>query len=156
STLALASTPRSKVTVQESTRQLVETPSEPHPASSTAPMASAAPFAASRTVRIGGLIRRLVTRPGYEPAPSPGTTRGVIPHPVAAPARNATRRRGRGGTIRGVGVLVEDNPARRRFEILVDDALAGCTTYEQRPGAVVLVRTEVDPSFAGRGVGTAL
>lgn len=55
-----------------------------------------------------------------------------------------------------MGVLVEDNPARRRFEILVDDALAGCTTYEQRPGAVVLVRTEVDPSFAGRGVGTAL
>ncbi|BCL16841.1 MULTISPECIES: GNAT family N-acetyltransferase [Micromonospora] len=53
--------------------------------------------------------------------------------------------------------LVEDDPARRRFEILVDDALAGFTAYRPR-GADVLVftHTQVDPAFRGKGVGEAL
>lgn len=55
-----------------------------------------------------------------------------------------------------VNVLVEDNPARRRFEVLVDDSLAGYVAYEQRPAAVVLTHTEVDPRFTDLGVGSAL
>lgn len=52
--------------------------------------------------------------------------------------------------------MVEDNPARRRFEVLVDGSLAGFTTYDVRPAAIALLRTEVDPRFAGLGVGSAL
>lgn len=55
-----------------------------------------------------------------------------------------------------MSVLVEDNPARRRFEILVDDSLAGFTTYEERPAAIVLTGTEIDPRFADLGVGGTL
>ncbi|WDZ82233.1 GNAT family N-acetyltransferase [Micromonospora cathayae] len=53
--------------------------------------------------------------------------------------------------------LVEDAPARRRFEILVDDALAGFTAYRQQsPDVLVFTHTEVDPTFQGKGVGGAL
>jgi len=55
-----------------------------------------------------------------------------------------------------VNLLVEDNPARRRFEILVDDALAGFTVYEPHPGLVVFTHTQVDPSVSGQGVGSRL
>lgn len=55
-----------------------------------------------------------------------------------------------------VSVLVEDNPARRRFEILVDDSLAGFASYEQRPAAIVLTHTEIDPRFMDQGVGSTL
>jgi predicted GNAT family acetyltransferase len=55
-----------------------------------------------------------------------------------------------------VSSLVEDNPARRRFEILVDDSLAGFVTYRQRPGVVILIHAEVDPAMEGKGVGSAL
>ncbi|TDB89341.1 GNAT family N-acetyltransferase, partial [Micromonospora fluostatini] len=44
-----------------------------------------------------------------------------------------------------MGYLVTDEPARRRFEILVDDALAGFTTYEPRGEVLVFTHTEVDP-----------
>ncbi|MGI5149060.1 GNAT family N-acetyltransferase [Plantactinospora sp. CA-294935] len=52
--------------------------------------------------------------------------------------------------------LVEENPARRRFEILVDDALAGFIGYRVESGTMVLVHTEVDKQFEGKGVGSAL
>ncbi|MBM0237836.1 N-acetyltransferase [Micromonospora sp. ATA32] len=52
--------------------------------------------------------------------------------------------------------LVEDNPARHRFEILVDDALAGFTAYEPRGEVLVFTHTEVDPQFRDMGVGSAL
>jgi Predicted acetyltransferase len=55
-----------------------------------------------------------------------------------------------------MSVLVEDNPARRRFEILVDGSLAGFAAYELRQDAVVFTHTEVDPSFHGKGIGGAL
>lgn len=55
-----------------------------------------------------------------------------------------------------MSVLVEDNPALRRFEVLVDDSLAGFATYEQRPAAIVLIHTEIDPRFADLGIGSAL
>ncbi|TDC59633.1 N-acetyltransferase [Micromonospora sp. KC207] len=52
--------------------------------------------------------------------------------------------------------LVEDNPARRRFEILVDDALAGFTAYLPRGAVLVFTHTEVDAKFQNMGVGSAL
>jgi predicted GNAT family acetyltransferase len=55
-----------------------------------------------------------------------------------------------------VGVLVEDNPARRRFEILVDGSLAGFAAYDLRQDTVVFTHTEIDPSFRDMGVGGAL
>jgi predicted GNAT family acetyltransferase len=55
-----------------------------------------------------------------------------------------------------VNLLVEDNPARRRFEILIDDALAGFTAYQPRAGIVVFTHTEIEPEVSGQGVGTRL
>ncbi|SCE69759.1 hypothetical protein GA0070607_0496 [Micromonospora coriariae] len=52
--------------------------------------------------------------------------------------------------------LVEDNPAKHRFEILVDDALAGFTAYLVRGGVLVFTHTEVDTRFQNMGVGGAL
>ncbi|MFG1952879.1 GNAT family N-acetyltransferase [Micromonospora sp. NPDC048830] len=52
--------------------------------------------------------------------------------------------------------LVEDNSARRRFEILVDDALAGFAAYVPRGDVLVFTHTEVDPRFRDMGVGSAL
>ncbi|RLP88765.1 N-acetyltransferase [Micromonospora sp. BL4] len=52
--------------------------------------------------------------------------------------------------------LVEDNPAKHRFEILVDDALAGFTPYLLRGDTLVFTHTEVDPRFQNMGVGGAL
>ncbi len=52
--------------------------------------------------------------------------------------------------------LVEENPAKRRFEILVDDALAGFTAYVPRGEVLVFTHTEVDERYQGMGVGTAL
>jgi predicted GNAT family acetyltransferase len=56
-----------------------------------------------------------------------------------------------------VSTLVEDNPAKNRFEILVDDALAGFAAYVPRgEDVLVFTHTEVDPGFQGKGVGGAL
>ncbi|TDC31329.1 N-acetyltransferase [Micromonospora sp. 15K316] len=53
--------------------------------------------------------------------------------------------------------LVKDNPAARRFEILVDNALAGFAAYDQPQGEVlVFTRTEVDPRYREMGVGSEL
>jgi predicted GNAT family acetyltransferase len=53
-------------------------------------------------------------------------------------------------------MLVEDNPARRRFEILVDTSLAGIADYQLRPGVVIFTHTKVESAYEGKGVGTAL
>ncbi|KKK05600.1 GNAT family N-acetyltransferase [Micromonospora sp. HK10] len=52
--------------------------------------------------------------------------------------------------------LVVENPAERRFEILVDDALAGFAAYEPRGEVLVFTHTEVDERFQNMGVGAAL
>lgn len=56
----------------------------------------------------------------------------------------------------GVNLLVQDNPAQRRFEILLDDSLAGYIHYQVESGVVVLTHTEVDRQHEGKGVGSAL
>ncbi|HEX5595995.1 MAG TPA: GNAT family N-acetyltransferase [Micromonosporaceae bacterium] len=55
-----------------------------------------------------------------------------------------------------MSVLVEDNPARRRFEILVDDRLAGFAAYEPHQDTIVFTHTRVDEEYRDRGVGSAL
>ncbi|MFG3554604.1 GNAT family N-acetyltransferase [Micromonospora sp. NPDC047557] len=55
-----------------------------------------------------------------------------------------------------MSTLVEDNPAKNRFEILVDDALAGFTAYLPSGEVLVFTHTEVDRGFQGKGVGSTL
>ncbi|MEE6261978.1 GNAT family N-acetyltransferase [Plantactinospora sonchi] len=55
-----------------------------------------------------------------------------------------------------MNALVQDNPAERRFEILLDEGLAGFVGYRVESGTIVLVHTEVDPQYEGKGVGSAL
>ena len=55
-----------------------------------------------------------------------------------------------------MSTLVEDDPARRRFEILVDDSLAGFAAYQVRPGVLVFTHTQVEPAFEGKGIGSTL
>lgn len=52
--------------------------------------------------------------------------------------------------------LVEENPAKHRFEILVDDALAGFTAYVPRGEVLVFTHIEVDQRYQNMGVGAAL
>jgi predicted GNAT family acetyltransferase len=51
---------------------------------------------------------------------------------------------------------IRDHPAARRFEAWVDGSLAGFAEFERQDGRLVFVHTEVDPAFAGRGVGSRL
>lgn len=51
---------------------------------------------------------------------------------------------------------VVDNPAELRYELWVDGALAGFIAYRREPGVVVLVHTDIDPAYEGKGFGTQL
>jgi uncharacterized protein len=53
-------------------------------------------------------------------------------------------------------VEVRDNPEERRYEAYVDGNLAGFLFYREQPGGLVLIHTEVDEEFEGRGVGGRL
>jgi predicted GNAT family acetyltransferase len=53
-------------------------------------------------------------------------------------------------------IRVVDNPAQLRYELRVDGALAGFLAYRLEPGTVVLVHTDVDPAYEGRGLGGRL
>jgi predicted GNAT family acetyltransferase len=53
-------------------------------------------------------------------------------------------------------VRVVDNPAQLRYELRLGDTLAGLIAYRSEPGTVVLVHTDVDPAFEGRGLGGRL
>ena len=53
-------------------------------------------------------------------------------------------------------IQVVDNPAKRRYEALVDGAVAGYVLYQQREGELVLIHTEVADEFEGQGVGSRL
>lgn len=56
----------------------------------------------------------------------------------------------------GLLPVMTDNPAAHRFEATVDDAVAGFAEYELSGDTMILPHTEVDPSFGGQGVGSAL
>jgi predicted GNAT family acetyltransferase len=51
---------------------------------------------------------------------------------------------------------VIDNAAELRYELRLGDSLAGFIAYRREPGTVVLVHTDVDPAFEGRGLGSRL
>ena len=53
-------------------------------------------------------------------------------------------------------VQVVDEPARQRYEARIGDRVAGFTEYRAVRGRVILVHTEVDPPFEGRGIGSRL
>jgi len=53
-------------------------------------------------------------------------------------------------------VKVQDNPDRRRFEILVDGEVAGFADYRERDGAVAVVHSQVDSAYRGKGLGGQL
>ena len=46
---------------------------------------------------------------------------------------------------------VADNPRASRYELWLGTTRAGLIEYRSQPGVVVLVHTEVDPTFAGQG-----
>ncbi len=48
------------------------------------------------------------------------------------------------------------NPHKHRFEARVKDELAGHLTYRMDDDTMVLVSTQVDPKFEGKGVGSSL
>ena len=51
---------------------------------------------------------------------------------------------------------VSHNQRRSRFEIVVDDELAGFAHYDLSNGVATFDHTEVKPAFNGRGLGTTL
>ncbi len=53
-------------------------------------------------------------------------------------------------------VVVTRNEDEHRWEARVDGALAGFAEYRQTDELVIFTHTEVDASFEGQGVGTAL
>lgn len=55
-----------------------------------------------------------------------------------------------------MSTVVQDVPSASRFEITVDDELAGWLDYRRDGDVYELPHTRVLPAFGGRGVGTAL
>jgi uncharacterized protein len=53
-------------------------------------------------------------------------------------------------------VVTSHNPAEHRYEAHLDGELAGFAAYELTDKLVIFTHTEVDPTFEGKGVGSAL
>jgi uncharacterized protein len=53
-------------------------------------------------------------------------------------------------------MTVRDNPAKRRYEAVVDDEVAGFIFYRLLGDEIVLIHTEVADEFEGQGVGSRL
>ncbi len=53
-------------------------------------------------------------------------------------------------------IELRDNEDAHRFEGWLHGQVAGFVDYEPAEGRLVLVHTEVDPSFKGRGIGNLL
>jgi predicted GNAT family acetyltransferase len=51
---------------------------------------------------------------------------------------------------------IRDNPERSRYELLLDDAVAGFVDYRIGPDWIALTHTEVDPAYEGQGLGRQL
>ena len=51
---------------------------------------------------------------------------------------------------------IVDNVDERRYEAWLGDRLAGFVTYRRLPGRTILIHTETDPAFQGRGIGSRL
>ncbi|ABL81378.1 MULTISPECIES: GNAT family N-acetyltransferase [unclassified Nocardioides] len=55
-----------------------------------------------------------------------------------------------------MATVVLDNPEKQRYEIHVDDELAGFTDYRLRNGRISFTHTELGPGFTGRGLARKL
>jgi predicted GNAT family acetyltransferase len=53
-------------------------------------------------------------------------------------------------------VEVTDNEAEKRYEARVDGELAGVAFYDTADDLIIFTHTEVDESYEGKGVGSAL
>ena len=53
-------------------------------------------------------------------------------------------------------VVVTNNRDERRYEARVGEVLAGVAEYQQTHELIVFTHTEVDASFEGKGIGSAL
>jgi len=53
-------------------------------------------------------------------------------------------------------IAVQDNPGESRYELLLDEQVVGEILYRSAPDHVVLLHTEVLPSFEGKGLGARL
>jgi predicted GNAT family acetyltransferase len=51
---------------------------------------------------------------------------------------------------------VTDNEAASRFEIFVEDELAGFSEYQLRDGGITFTHTVVDDAYEGQGIGSRL
>ena len=51
---------------------------------------------------------------------------------------------------------VRNNPEQHRYELRIDDELAGFITYRERPGLIAFVHTEVDNRMEGQGLASQL
>ncbi|BDZ59828.1 GNAT family N-acetyltransferase [Barrientosiimonas endolithica] len=51
-----------------------------------------------------------------------------------------------------MSTTVRDNPDENRFEVLVDDQVAGFAEYRLAPGRISFTHTEVGPDYSGRGL----
>lgn len=47
---------------------------------------------------------------------------------------------------------VRNNPEQNRYELRIEDELAGFVTYRERPGLIAFVHTEVDNRLEGQGL----
>lgn len=52
-------------------------------------------------------------------------------------------------------VVIQDNQARRRYEVTIDGRRA-MLTYTRRPGSIELIHTDVPSELRGRGLASAL
>ena len=73
-----------------------------------------------------------------------------------AASRAVDRSRGRPRRRGGLDVVVRDAPERARYEALVGQEVAGFTDYHRQPGLMTALHTEIEASFQGRGIGSAL
>jgi uncharacterized protein len=53
-------------------------------------------------------------------------------------------------------IAVRENPEKQRFEVFVDDELAGFADYSKTDDEMVFPHVEVDPRFRGNGVAATL
>ena len=56
----------------------------------------------------------------------------------------------------GEDVEIRDVPDRHRYELLIDGDVMGFVDYHLRGGTIMMLHTEVDPAFDGRGFGSRL
>jgi predicted GNAT family acetyltransferase len=53
-------------------------------------------------------------------------------------------------------VTVVDNEALSRYEARIGETVAGWSVYQTTTSIIIIEHTEVDPSYEGQGVGSAL